>query len=120
MSQSQDFWQETKYEWFVIFTWLLLPGIVAVVCGVIIDTDWLAIAGILLTLPFIVHANLLVIWHWKSRYRGRHSKLWGMLILLEQTGWFKLVYIFRHVLPDYRNRGRYLRPVIPELGRPLV
>jgi hypothetical protein len=26
---------------------------------------------------------------------------------LEASGWFKLVYFFRHILPDMRRRGRY-------------
>jgi hypothetical protein len=47
------------------------------------------------------------LWHWKDRYRGRHSDLWGALLLIETTGWFKLVYLVRHLIPDIRNTGRY-------------
>jgi hypothetical protein len=50
---------------------------------------------------------VVVILHWKDRYRGRHSDLWGVLILIETSGWMKLVFIFRHIIPDIRHSGRY-------------
>ena len=58
-------------------------------------------------LPCFIFAYVLTILHWKSRYRGTHSDLWGALLLLETSGWFKLIYILRHVTPDMRGRGRY-------------
>jgi hypothetical protein len=45
--------------------------------------------------------------HWKDRYRGQHSYLWGTLILIETSGWLKLVYLFRHMVPDMLQSGRY-------------
>ena len=65
------------------------------------------ISGVVLVLPCFVWAYVLTILHWKARYRGRHSDLWGAVLLLETSGLFKLVYVFRHMLPDMRNRGRY-------------
>lgn len=63
--------------------------------------------GALLMAPFLVHESLVPIWHWKRRYRGEHSDLWGALLVIETSGWFKIVYWFRHILPDWRGTGRY-------------
>jgi hypothetical protein len=63
--------------------------------------------AVLSFLPCFIFAYVLTILHWKSRYRGTHSDLWGVLLLLETSGWFKLIYIFRHILPDMRGQGRY-------------
>jgi hypothetical protein len=74
------------------------------------EGKWLAIAcgitGALLFLPGFVYLYVLTIWHWKDRYRGKHSDLWGALLLLETSGWFKIVYLFRHLLPDALESGR--------------
>ena len=67
----------------------------------------LLVVGILMVLPCVICAYVLTILHWKHRYRGTHSTLWGVLLLLETSGWMKLVYIFRHILPDARQSGRY-------------
>jgi hypothetical protein len=67
----------------------------------------LAVTGMVLFIPGAVYSVLVTIWHWKERYRGKHSDLWGGLILLETTSWFKIVYLFRHVIPDARGTGRY-------------
>ena len=55
----------------------------------------------------LIYGYVLTILHWKGRYRGSHSDLWGVVLLLEASGWFKLVYLFRHLLPDMYGRGRY-------------
>lgn len=64
-------------------------------------------AGALLALPGLIYFYVLSILHWKDRYRGRHSDLWGVIILIETSGWMKLVYLFRHMIPDMRHTGRY-------------
>ena len=69
----------------------------------------MAVLGGLAILPAFVYLILLTIWHWKGRYRGVHSDLWGGLLLLETSGWFKLVYLARHIIPDARGTGRYRR-----------
>jgi predicted permease len=73
-------------------------------------SPWPEVLGVLAVLSFLpcfIFAYVLTILHWKSRYQGKHSDLWGVLLLLETSGWFKLIYIFRHILPDMRGRGRY-------------
>jgi len=111
---SGDFWEETKFNWFVAFSWMLLPGIALFVIAALGPTDWpfalVGVSGFLLMAPFVIYVNLLAIWHWKSRYKGNHSKLWGAVLIFETTGWGKLIYSFRHILPDRRGAGRYKRP----------
>ena len=65
------------------------------------------VIGIITVVPFFIFAYVLTLFHWKSRYRGSHSDLWGVLLLIETSGWFKLVYLFRHILPDINGSGRY-------------
>jgi len=67
----------------------------------------LIFVGALLILPFLVHESLFTVWHWKRRYRGSHSDLWGALLVIETSGWFKIVYWIRHIFPDWRGTGRY-------------
>ncbi|MGA2569119.1 MAG: hypothetical protein ABSF23_01245 [Terracidiphilus sp.] len=93
-----------------LLSWLVLIGlpllvaayltsdVVQIICGV---------AGVLFILPGFIYVYVLVILHWKDRYRGKHSDLWGVLILIETSGWMKLVYLFRHLIPDMRHTGRY-------------
>ena len=94
--------------------WLAVTGTVAGIgfllacCALYLQSGILLAMGGLLVTPLIIWANLLCIWHWKERYVGDHSQLWGALLILETTGWMKLVYVFRHLLPDYYARGRYL------------
>ena len=65
------------------------------------------VLAMLCILPCLVYCYVLTILHWKARYRGNHSDLWGVLLLMEASGWFKLIYLFRHILPDIKARGRY-------------
>ncbi len=63
--------------------------------------------GVLLLLPAMAYLVMLTVWHWKGRYRGSHSDLWGALLVVEVSGWSKIVYLFRHLLSDARRTGRY-------------
>jgi hypothetical protein len=104
--------------WQSRFRWLLRLGIVSLFGSAILlplslmertAPLSLVLTGIVLFVPGAVYLILVTVWHWKERYRGKHSDLWGGLILLETTGWFKLVYLFRHIIPDARGTGRYVR-----------
>ena len=33
----------------------------------------------MLIIPGLMYVYVIVIWHWKDRYRGRHSDLWDAL-----------------------------------------
>jgi cyanate permease len=74
------------------------------------QTDYkvsLVVVGVLMTIPFFIRETVFVIWHWKRRYRGQHRDLWGALLVIETSGWFKILYWFRPILPDWRGTGRY-------------
>jgi len=73
-------------------------------------TIFCAVAGVLLIIPGFLYWYVLTIWHWKDRYKGKHSDLWGALLLIETSGWFKLIYLFRHLLPDALESGRHFAP----------
>ncbi len=104
--------------WQSRFRWLLRLGIASLLGFVILlpcmlmehGSVALCVLGVLLFAPGAIYLLLVTMWHWKERYRGEHSDLWGGLLLLETTGWFKLVYLFRHIIPDARGRGRYATP----------
>jgi hypothetical protein len=69
---------------------------------------WTFVAFVLIV-PALVYLVLLTMWHWKGRYIGTHSDLWGGVLLIETSGWSKLIYLFRHIIPDARGTGRYAR-----------
>ena len=69
------------------------------------------VLAVLLIVPELIYVHVVNIWHWKERYRGKHSDLWGAIILLETTGWMKIVYTLRHLLPDMLQVGRDRRIV---------
>jgi len=76
--------------------------------------DALFPAGVWLFFPEMIWLCLVPFLHWSERYRGRHRMLWLCLLVFETGGVFKLVYLFRHILPDWRGRGRYSRaPAAP-------
>jgi len=103
---------KTRFDLLMYFAYLAIG---AVILGLIaICTSGLAerfatIFAFLFLAPLFIWTYILTIWHWKDRYIGRHSDLWGALILVETSGWFKLIYLFRHMIPDARGKGRYSR-----------
>jgi len=104
-----DKWQ-LRFELVRYFAWLALAGAALLVIAIGLQGDykkWALIFGILLCVPALVYVYIVIIWHWKERYRGRHSDLWGAILLIETSGWMKVIYIFRHLIPDMRKTGRY-------------
>jgi hypothetical protein len=100
-----------RFELLRGFGWLALAGILFGVIAACTSENlrlWTAVFAILLFLPAFLYAYVVIIWHWKDRYQGNHSDLRGALILIETSGWFKLVYLFRHLIPDMRHTGRYI------------
>ena len=93
--------------------WLSVAGIVLIGIAFVVSRDRapahmpFVVLGVAAVIPVIVYLVVFTIWHWKGRYRGSHSDLWGALLLVETSGWFKLVYLFRHIIPDARGTGRY-------------
>jgi hypothetical protein len=111
-----DKW-EIRFKRLRLFGWLALAGVPFIALAAITSDFWEIFGGVaafFLILPGFIYVYVLVILHWKGRYRGRHSDLWGVLILIETSGWMKLVYIFRHIVPDMRQSGRYRLAPEPE------
>ena len=81
--------------------------IISTVLGDTTTGKTLTVLALLCAVPVLVYLYCLTILHWKARYKGTHSDFWGIILLIETSGWFKLIYLFRHMLPDIRNKGRY-------------
>jgi len=106
-----DRWKK-RFEIIRILGWLALVGLPFFVLALVTEENlqiFFTVVAMLLILPAFIYIYIVVIWHWKERYRGRHSDLWGALILIETSGWMKIVYVFRHILPDMCHSGRYRR-----------
>ena len=58
-------------------------------------------------LPCVLYGYVLTILHWKSRYQGENSDLWGILLIIQSSGLFQLIYFIRHILPDMRGHGSH-------------
>ena len=101
---------EIRYQRLRIMAWLVVAASVCAVAA-ILTADFMrvfmSISAGLFFAPAFIYTYVIVIWHWKDRYRGKHSDLWGALILIETSGWMKIVYLFRHLIPDIRHTGRY-------------
>jgi hypothetical protein len=108
---KRDLWFKRRFAWFERAFWCAAVGAALGIVGLAFPTQVLSSAlvavAIILTVPLTVLLVLVPIWHWKERYRGAYSDLWGALLVIEVTGWFKIIYWFRHVIPDWRARGRY-------------
>jgi hypothetical protein len=115
-----DRW-ETRFNRIRLFGWLALAGVPLIAISAF-TKDFVqvsaGVAGALLIAPAFIYIYVVVILHWKDRYRGKHSDLWGVLILVETTGWMKLIYLFRHIIPDMRHTGRYQVVFRPEVSVP--
>jgi hypothetical protein len=109
----RDTWLEAKISMTKKLGWTALVGLVPFVILFLVPDDStlakgiLAFLAIIMIIPFILYLNILTIWHWKRRYRGEKSDLWGVVLLIETSGSFKIIYWFRHILPDFRGSGRY-------------
>jgi hypothetical protein len=111
-----------RFELIRAFGWVALVGLAFGVVAFISSEGirlWAAVFCALLVLPSLIYTFVVIIWHWKERYRGKHSDLWGALIVIETSGWFKIVYLFRHLIPDMRQSGRYRYAVPPPTPPPM-
>jgi hypothetical protein len=97
----------TRFRRLKILGSAALIGLSIAVLGYSIESSPVMVAGMLVFAPGFVYIYVITILHWKDRYIGTHSDAWGAWLLLESTGWSKLVYVFRHVLADARSSGRY-------------
>lgn len=100
-------WFESKWRWLKRFALLALVGTAAVVIGVATELVALAALGGLSWIPLMFWVAFIPILHWKERYAGHNSTMWGAFLVFEASSWSKLFYWFVHVLPDWRRSGRY-------------
>ena len=105
IAAMDDIWDK-RFDMVRFLGWIALAS---PLCGLLatFTQDEVRVAFIVLAVglfvPLLIYVYVVQIWHWKARYRGRHSDLWGALMLLETSGWMKLVYLFRHLIPDMRR-----------------
>jgi hypothetical protein len=69
----------------------------------------LLLIGASAVVPAATYVLVLAFWHWWTRYRGKHSGLWGVLLVLEWSGLTKVLYLFRHVIADSKGSGLYAK-----------
>lgn len=109
----RDSWLEEKISMTKKLGWAALVGLLPFVILFLVPEKSsltkviLFFFAAILIVPFVFYLNILTIWHWKRRYRGEKSDLWGAVLVIETSGWFKIIYWFRHILPDWHGAGRY-------------
>jgi uncharacterized membrane protein len=112
-ASMRDVWLEAKFEMAKKYGWVALLGVIPLVLGLALNQNLFTVKvtlffiAAILIIPVFFYLIVFTIWHWKHRYRGEHSDLWGAVLLVETSGWFKLIYWFRHIIPDWRGTGRY-------------
>jgi hypothetical protein len=104
---KREEWFEAKWRYLRRFGPFAIVGSICVAAGFATHRTWLAFLGFLSAVPWFVWVVLIPIYHWKDRYVGERTGLWGALLVIETSGWMKIVYWFRHVLPDRSRSGRY-------------
>jgi hypothetical protein len=114
----RDLWFEKKFAVLRRCAWLAMAGVPLVVSGLFtrnaITQALELLLAFFLIFPLILTLTVVPVLHWKDRYKGKHSNLWGALLVIETSGWFKIVYWFRHILPDSHDTGRYSRTTSTE------
>jgi hypothetical protein len=105
MDRSQ--WFEPKWKTLRKAAKFALVGLLPIAMAVLLREPAVAAIAVLFLIPLLVWLVLIPLLHWRERYRGTNMTLWGALLVLETSGWFKIIYWFRHVLPDHRATGRY-------------
>src|SRR6267143_6852131 len=88
-----DAWLEERIAMTKKFGLAALAGAAAVAIALTLKENSkmfpLILIGAMMIVPFFMHETIFTIWHWKRRYRGEHSDLWGAILVIETSGWFK-------------------------------
>lgn len=103
---NQEDWFKSKWRYMKRFSYFAIAGITFGILAALTKIEALA-AGMLLILPLLFWLVFVPLLHWKDRYIGEKGTIWGALILIETSGCSKIVYWFRHILPDWKKEGRY-------------
>ena len=99
-------WFDSKWRYMKRFFIMAILGIGFLVLAEMLEIKSIAWGGVLIV-PLIYWLVMVPILHWKERYKGTKSTLWGALLVIETSGWSKIVYWFVHVLPDWNQTGNY-------------
>ena len=105
MTRSQ--WFSPTFARLRAFAWLALAGTPLIAVAFALNIPALGFPSILLIFPLFVYLALIPVFHWRERYVGQKANVWGAWLVLETSGWSKIYYWYRHVLPDFRAQGRY-------------
>lgn len=100
-------WFEPKWRLLRRFAVAATLGALLAVPGAALEQPALIIPGVLLFFPLLFLLVFIPVLHWKDRYIGQRSGVWGAFLVFETSSWSKVFYWFRHVLPDWRRSGRY-------------
>jgi ABC-type Fe3+ transport system permease subunit len=100
-------WFKSKWLWLKRFALAAALGVPLAVVGFATDLRGRAFVGLALAVPLFFWLNFIPILHWKDRYIGGASNVWGVFLAFETAGWSKLFYWFMHLLPDWRRSGQY-------------
>ncbi len=100
-------WFRPKWLWLQRFAWAGAVGAILAVVGELADVAAATVAGVVLLVPLLFWLALIPVLHWKDRYIGDASNVWGAFLVFETSSWSKLFYWFVHVLPDWKRSGLY-------------
>jgi hypothetical protein len=105
---TRDEWFNSKFLLLKRFAWTSFAGVLVLMAAIYFNISVLALLGAIAVVPFLFWLGFIPVLHWRERYVGTRIAVWGAFLVFETSGWSKLVYWFRHVLPlDYRKQGRY-------------
>ena len=105
---NRDSWFAPKWKRLKQFAILACIGLLIVVAAMLADMPMLGAFSIILFVPLMFWLVFIPVLHWKDRYLGQRSAVWGAFLVFDTSSWSKLVYWYRHVLPDWRRQGRYV------------
>lgn len=110
-AQNREEWFTEKFSWLKKSFKAFLIGVPFAIIAAVIQNEW---TTPVLILPFLFGLIWLIgvlcfipIIHWKDRYTGQRTNLWGIFLVFETSGWTKIFYWFMHVLPDRKAEGPY-------------
>ena len=103
---TREEWFKSKWSYLKKFALLALVGAILLIAGTKLEIKILQF-GAFLIIPLLFWLVIIPLLHWKDQYIGEKSTLWGALLVIETSGWFKIIYWFKHILPDWNKTGRY-------------
>lgn len=108
---TREEWFSGKFRWLKRFFFVSIAGLICALLGAFAPNETLSsilvVLGLLAIIPLIFMLCFIPILHWKDRYVGSKSNVWGAFLVFETSGWTKIFYWFVHVLPDKGMTGQY-------------